>query len=155
MRKASKRVPETIKRWQRAASRVRGSFRLCYVAGPFRAPTPWQVEQNVRRAEEWSVVVARAGWVPVCSHTMYRHFDELDGVHSEFWLGGTLELLRRCDAVVFVPGWMYSKGSCGEYALGNKLGMPMWFPGPPDEEVTVGVLQSVMACWLLGQPKKT
>ena len=26
-------------------------MKLVYIAGPFRAPTPWQVEQNVRRAE--------------------------------------------------------------------------------------------------------
>ena len=34
---------------------------------------------------------------------------------DEFWYDGTLELMRRCDAVMLVPGWEGSKGVSGRW----------------------------------------
>ena len=86
--------------------------RVIYVAGPFRGKTPWDVEKNIRRAEELALRVANAGAMPLCPHTMTRYFDRQ--CTDAFWLEGTLELLRRCDAVIFTDAWAKSAGAIGE-----------------------------------------
>ncbi len=40
---------------------------LVYVAGPFRARSPWEVERNVRAAETATLALASMGAVPVCA----------------------------------------------------------------------------------------
>lgn len=72
-------------------------MKIIYVAGPFRAPTAWDIEQNVRRAEAAALDVARIGAMPLCPHTNTRFFH--GQLTDGFWLRGTLELLRRCDAL--------------------------------------------------------
>lgn len=37
------------------------AVKVVYIAGPFRAATPWLVEANVRRAEEVALAVWRLG----------------------------------------------------------------------------------------------
>ena len=94
-------------------------MKLIYVAGPFRGETPWDVEQNIRNAEEIGLELAEQGWVPVIPHTMYRYFDKR--CSDEFWLDGTLELMRRCDALHLCPGWERSSGSRAELAAWRDL----------------------------------
>lgn len=103
-------------------------MKLVYVAGPYRAPTPWAVEQNIRRAEEWAYKVAEAGHIPLCPHTMYRNFNGT--MTDDFWLKATLGLLRRADVVIFVPDWRKSSGSLVEHIEAKKLKMPSWAFGP-------------------------
>jgi nucleoside 2-deoxyribosyltransferase len=70
---------------------------LIYIAGPFRADTSWGIEQNIRRAEEHGLLVARLGGIPVIPHTMHRFYQ--DALPDEFWLEAGLALLRICAAV--------------------------------------------------------
>lgn len=98
---------------------------LVYIAGPFRGAKPFDVEQNVRRAEFFGLYVALAGATPLIPHSMYRFFDkQLD---DAFWIDSTLGLLRRCDAILAIPGWHGSVGSRGEVELARTLGMPALF----------------------------
>jgi len=100
-------------------------MKVVYIAGPFRGPTPWDVECNIRDAEGLALAVAQAGAMPLCPHTMMRYFDKqcTDG----FWLEGALELLRRCDAVLFAELWEESKGSVGEHEEAVRRGMPVFY----------------------------
>lgn len=98
---------------------------IIYIAGPFRAANAWLVEQNIRRAENLAIQVATLGAMPLCPHTNSRFFDgTIDG---SFWVGGTLELLRRCDAVLFTPCWMKSAGARGEHAEAERLGIARFY----------------------------
>jgi hypothetical protein len=97
---------------------------VVYIIGPFRGKSPWEVAQNVRHAEEVALAVAEMGAMPLCPHTNTAHFDGL--LTAEFWLAGTSELLRRCDAAVTVGGWMYSNGSLSEVALAGEIGIPVF-----------------------------
>lgn len=87
-------------------------MKVIYIAGPFRAPTPWLVEQNVRRVEEWGLKVAELGAMPLMPHANTRFFNGL--LTDQFWIDGTLELLKRCDACFLIPGWEKSTGARGE-----------------------------------------
>lgn len=98
---------------------------LIYIAGPFRGPTPYDVKCNVHAAERVGLEVARRGGYPVIPHTMTQSFDKQ--LTDEFWLEGTMRLLRCCEAIVLVPGWERSLGARAErdYAEG-KLPIFYW-----------------------------
>ena len=98
-------------------------MRVIYIAGPYRAATPYQVERNIRKAEAMMLLVCELGYAALCPHTMTRY---LDGTFTdEYWLEATLELMRRCDAVVCCNGWENSEGTCGEIAEAERLGLPV------------------------------
>ena len=95
-------------------------MRCIYIAGPFRASSTWQREQNIRRAEAVALEVWKLGAVPICPHTSCRFFEGEAPIRV--WLAGDLELLRRSDAVLTVEGWEQSEGTLAE-RLFNLRGM--------------------------------
>jgi nucleoside 2-deoxyribosyltransferase len=98
--------------------------KVIYIAGKYRGPNAWAIEQNIRAAEDVAARVWAAGHVALCPHANSRH---MDGVASdEVFLAGTLELMRRCDAVVLVPNWRDSEGARAEVAEAERLGLPVF-----------------------------
>jgi len=73
-------------------------MKLIFVASAFRAPTPWQVAENVRHAERLALEVWKLGGVAVCPQSMSALFDK-EGP-DERYLEGWLTLLEKCDAVL-------------------------------------------------------
>ena len=99
-------------------------MRLAYIAGPYTAKTAWEIEQNVRRAEEWGLAVAKCGVMPLIPHTNSRFFHGL--LTPEFWYLGTLELLKRSDAIILIPGWSLSTGARGEKKWAEENDLPIF-----------------------------
>ena len=99
------------------------SVPLIYIAGPFRGPTPLDVRRNVERARDVGLRVAAVGGYPVIPHTMTAEFDRQ--LTDQFWLDGTMELLRRCDGIVMVRGWEMSSGARAERAWALDQRMPL------------------------------
>lgn len=97
---------------------------VIYIAGPFRGPSAWAIEQNIRRAEELALAVWRSGMAALCPHTNTRFFQ--GAAADEVWLDGDLELLRRCDAILLVPGWERSQGARAERACAIDLNLPVF-----------------------------
>ncbi len=99
-------------------------MKIVYVAGKFRGPTAWDIAENVRIAERVGLEVARAGAMPLIPHANTALFH---GQGTEqFWIEGTLELLRRCDAVLCCHNWKDSVGARGEVELARNLGLPVF-----------------------------
>lgn len=99
-------------------------MKVIYIAGKYRGPTPWAVEQNIRAAEEVAARVWALGMVALCPHANARHM--LPGLISDdAACEGNLELLRRCDAVLLVPNWRDSAGTGAEIAEAGRLGLPV------------------------------
>jgi hypothetical protein len=98
--------------------------KLVYIAGPYRAATAWQCEQNIRAAEAIAYRVAELGAYPVCPHTNTRQIFESAQDDPSFWLDGTLELMRRCDGALFMPTWTKSSGAVAEHREAERLGLP-------------------------------
>jgi hypothetical protein len=98
--------------------------KLVYVAGPFRGADHWQIAQNIRKAEALAWEVWSAGYVAICPHLNTIHFQ--DSLPDDVWLEGDLELVRRSDAVLMVPGWERSEGARAEKVFAEDNHIP-WF----------------------------
>jgi hypothetical protein len=104
-------------------------MKLGYIIGPFRADTPWEVEQNVRNAEQLGFAVMRLGAFPIIPHANTRFFDKQ--ATDEFWLNGTRELLERAaDFGITVEAiglpWLHSSGSVDEVTRSAGLSIPVF-----------------------------
>ncbi len=99
-------------------------IKLVYIAGPYTGKTPWEIECNIHRARVVGAKVAALGALPVIPHANTAHFDNIQP--ASFFIEGTLELLRRCDAVVVLENSQASKGTQGEIAEAKRLGMPLF-----------------------------
>lgn len=87
-------------------------MKVIYIAGKYRGRTPWEVEQNIRTTKKITTRVWAKGMVALCPHANSRH---MEGVATdEVFLAGTMELLRRSDAVLLVPNWRDSAGARAE-----------------------------------------
>lgn len=87
-------------------------MKVIYVAGKFSGPNAWEVEKNIRRAEEVSLELWSAGFAVICPHTNTRFFD--GALPIKTFLAGDLEILNRCDAIFMLSNWRDSAGACGE-----------------------------------------
>jgi hypothetical protein len=84
-------------------------MKVVFVCGPFTAHNAWDIECNIRRAEEVAYHVAMVGASPLCPHANTRFFEGT--MTPEFWYSATMELMKRCDALITVEGWERSKGA--------------------------------------------
>ena len=100
-------------------------MRVVYVAGPFRGANSWDMEQNIRRAEELAMEVWRIGLVAFCPHANARYSFGVG--EDDDWLSGDLEILERCDAILFTPDWERSSGARTEHAKALEHGIPVFY----------------------------
>jgi len=97
-------------------------MKLVFIASPFRAPTAWQIAENVRRAERAALEVWQAGAVAVCPQSMSALFHG-EGPDRRY-LDGWLVLMSRCDAVLVVS---QSDGVAREVEHASELEIPLFF----------------------------
>jgi len=95
---------------------------LVFVSGPIAANNTWLRERNIRRAEEVALELLEYGYSVFCPHTMTRFFE--GALPPKVFYRADLEVLRRCDAVLLVPGWEDSNGSREELREANRRGIP-------------------------------
>lgn len=95
-------------------------MKVAYIAGPYRAETPWKIARNIRAASEVALKYSKLGYAVICPHANTAHMD--GELPDSFWLEATLELMRRCDVVVMMAGWRKSSGARAEYVEANRLG---------------------------------
>ena len=103
-------------------------MKVVYIAGPFRSSTPMGVQRNVRAAEEASLEVWKSGGAALCPHLNTANFDK--SAPDEVFLDGTMEFLRRSDAIYLLPTWLSSVGARAEFAHAQSVGMPVFYDLP-------------------------
>lgn len=99
-------------------------MRVIYIAGAYRAKTTWERDRNIHAARLRGAEVVSLGAMPLIPHSNTSHMDGL--AEDQFWLDGTLELLRRSDAVFTVEGWARSVGATGEVREARARGIPVF-----------------------------
>lgn len=99
-------------------------MKVVYIAGPFRGPNSWEIEQNIRRAETLALQVWRLGAAVLCPHTNTRFFQ--GAADDAIWLDGDLAMLARCDAVMLTDDWARSSGARAEVEQANAQLIPVF-----------------------------
>lgn len=129
MEKANERMHNALTRIVRSrvvqcemAKWPRDHSRVIFVSGRFRAPSMYEIEQNIRRAETAALALWRAGFVVLCPHMNTHFFD--GAAPDDIWLKGDLELLRRCDGMVVIDNGKTS-GVMSEEEFASKHGIPV------------------------------
>ena len=101
-------------------------MKVIYICGPIRNDDPEIQKRNIGKGILAAKALWQAGGAAICPH-MNAYFDAPanDNPASEQTkaIGADLELMRRCDAVLTLPGWPSSKGASAEvcFARGNAI----------------------------------
>jgi hypothetical protein len=116
-----------------------------YIAGRYRAPTEYEVHENIEAARTAGVALLRAGWWPIIPHLASAYLGGV--VDDEIVLRSYLMLIRRAaDALYMLEGWHRSEGAKREYDLATKLDIPIYLQesnSPPPQ-----CSQSRVRTWL-------
>lgn len=106
-------------------------MKLIYIAGPYTAPTVCERRRNVQAARDLADQVNRLhgaeGAFAITPHFVGDGIE--DSGDAQFWYDGTMELMRRCDAVLLVDGWHESKGAQAERDVALRRGLPVFAEG--------------------------
>jgi hypothetical protein len=78
---------------------------LIYVSGPYTASTAKELAQNIERAKLAGLNVRAAGFVPIVPHLAVLNDDPKVFTYDKA-MNECLEILRRCDAILMMDGWM-------------------------------------------------
>lgn len=113
---------------------------LIYIAGPYRADTFDKTKENIRLARVAAAELVFQSQMcleeplsvfPVVPHTNTGLFDYetlIKDVPADYYLDGTMELLKRCGAVI-LTSWdaaQKSKGTRAEVQYANWSGIPVF-----------------------------
>ena len=101
-------------------------MKLLYIAGPYRAKTSAEVVGNINFAWLVALEVVRTcpDVFPVVPHLNTQHMD--GAAPDQYFLDGTMELLKRCDAILAIGDYRKSAGTLAELEYAAKKGMPMF-----------------------------
>jgi hypothetical protein len=111
-----------------------------YTAGAFSLNAHGTVLDNIGEAADVANAIYQTGAWPICPHTMGERFAGI--WEQERCIDGTLEQMRRCDAVVMIANWLHSVGARDEQQEAIRLGMPVFYALPD------GSLPQVFLDWL-------
>ena len=95
-------------------------MRYIYIAAPYSSGDTIVNTRNAMLA--WDELFSH-GFIPMCPHwTMLQHF--LTPHEYEDWLAFDFAWIRKCDAILRLPG--ESSGADREVALARDLGIPVF-----------------------------
>ena len=101
-------------------------MKVIYVAGPYRSKSEWGLIKNIREAEDAALEIWRLGAAAICPHKNTAHFGGAHELSNEVWIDGDLEILRRCDAMFLLDGFMDSVGAMTEKKEAERLEIPIF-----------------------------
>lgn len=101
-------------------------MKLVYITGPRVGSDYHQTDRHIGYAREWAEKLARAGHAFYCPQLNTAHFDVVaPDISNDFWREMDLKILRRCDAVLLVPGWDNDDVTKRDVHYANTWGIPI------------------------------
>ena len=95
--------------------------KLVYIAGPYTHPDP---VRNTHRACMIADELIYDGFIPYIPHlTLLWHL--VSPRNAQFWYDYDFHILKRCDAVLRIPG--ESTGADKEVELAKEWGIPVYY----------------------------
>lgn len=112
-------------------------MKVVYLAGRYRdARGHYYVTKNIELARDIALELWRLGYAVICPHMNTAHLD--GAAPDDVWLRGDIELLKRSDIVVMIPGWEQSKGAQDEEQIAEVLKKRIYYwetARPPAEDI--------------------
>jgi hypothetical protein len=108
---------------------------LVYLAGLYSAGN---VDENIENARKIAAALWDEGLYVIRPHANTGKFEDLctKTTYADF-LSGDFDMIRRCDALVMIPGWENSPGAREEHNLAQGLLMPVYYwPDCPSRHPT-------------------
>jgi len=103
--------------------------RTVYVAGPFNSNGAVGVLGNMRRGIRTCIeLLVKHNFAPFCpwNDAFFALLTD-EEIPIEKFYAYSLAWLEKSDAVLVLPGWENSKGTCREMARASDLGIPIFF----------------------------
>ncbi len=101
-------------------------MKLVYIAGPRVGSDYHQTERHIGYAREWAEKLARAGHAYYSPQLNTAHFDVIaPDIGNDFWREMNLKILRRCDAVLVLPGCDDEEATKRDIHFANTWGIPL------------------------------
>ena len=105
-------------------------MKLIYIAGKYSGETYSEINNNIRRAEDASIKLWARKWAVITPHLNTAHFEKYEkvgGVDYNTWINGTMEILKRCDAIFMLNDWAQSEGSISEHQFAINNGYDIYY----------------------------
>ena len=101
-------------------------MKIAYISGAYRSKDGINgVYENIQRARTEALKWWRDGYAVICPHMNTAFMD--GAAHDSVWLAGDLEMLRRCDIIVMLPGWEDSEGASAELDVAVECGLEIHY----------------------------
>jgi len=92
---------------------------VVYLAGKYSG----DIDANIAAARNVAIDLWERGYAVICPHLNTAHFEVDCKCRYEEYLARDCEILKRCDAIVMLPGWKESRGANSERRLAQQLGL--------------------------------
>lgn len=112
--------------------------KLVFVSTPFHADTGAEMLGNIRLAQRICKQVLEDGGIPYAPHLLFPQFlDDADACQRAAGIEAGIEMLRRCDILVF-SGGKVTDGMTQEMKAASDLGIPVVYFKDPEESESKG-----------------
>lgn len=109
-------------------------MKLFYTAGAYRSKDGMRgIHKNIEVAKDAAYEIWCMGGAVICPHSNTAFFDS-PALDWQTFINGDLEMIGRCDAIVRLPGWLYSPGACAEHTHAVEHGLKI-FSWPLDKDL--------------------
>jgi len=98
---------------------------MIFISGKYTGYDDADTEANIAYAEKFAVAVWNLGHVAVCpqlNSAMFDYKPEFKPTYDQV-CAGYIALMKRCDAVLFIPNWRESRGARNERLEAEQDGM--------------------------------
>jgi len=98
-----------------------------YIAGPYRADTEEQIQQNIEHAKHAAIRLIKMGYAVHCPHmnTAGMHTDS--EITVDDWMSQSLSILDKMDAIYMLRGWANSEGAKMEGQFAHDNHIEVWY----------------------------
>lgn len=102
-------------------------MKLVYTAGPITADSPAERKAHCERAWDYAHRIWKMGAGVICPQYNTFFMDHAE-IGYEMFMNADYEMITRaCDALLMLPGWEESKGSCNERQLAFDNNIPVFY----------------------------
>ncbi len=96
-------------------------MRIVYIAGKYRALDTIGVVHNIQVARHYAEKYWNMGYAVICPHANSGWMEA--NVPEQILMEGDLDIIKRCDIIVMIPGWEDSVGAINEHATALQYGV--------------------------------